>query len=300
VIPAGRKPWLPPGFSFLSGLPEPARQRRILMTIQAFVDESGGKGQPGRHFVLAGLVSGAERWAEFSNEWRDALAQRPAIKYFKMKEAAGFSGQFWRWEKEPRDAKLRLLAAIINRYSRISTHSVIDLEAHAKTWAKMPRPHKEPYFWPYQNTIMAVCFTLWELGWRDRFEIIYDHEVIFGPRARLWYPFIKRMMEIQYPEEATILPIDPMFQSDADFLPLQASDLFAWCTRDATNDAEKHEFNWLFEAMPNVKGTVYSQYYDFDRMKAVSDEAHRLAKEGEAPPELADLYAETRALMKHR
>ena len=38
------KPWLPVNFEFMSGFPEPERQRRLLFVIQACIDESGVKG----------------------------------------------------------------------------------------------------------------------------------------------------------------------------------------------------------------------------------------------------------------
>jgi hypothetical protein len=145
---------------------------------------------------------------------------------------------------------------------------------------------------------MAACFTLWDLGWRERFEIIFDQDVIFGPRARHWYPFMRRLMEIKYPDEgASLMPVDPMFRTDDEFMPLQAADLFAWCARDSLDNVESHQFAWLFEQMPNVKGTVYSQYYDLARMQAVKDESYRIvANPSEMPQELVTLYAATKAL----
>ena len=58
------------------------------MPVQAFVDDSGGKGH-GTHFVLAGLIADAENWAQFSDAWHLCLGQDPAIAYFKMREATG-------------------------------------------------------------------------------------------------------------------------------------------------------------------------------------------------------------------
>lgn len=270
------------------------------MVTQAFVDDSGGKGTT-RHFVLAGLVGSSEAWAEFADEWAAVLRESPSISLFKMAHAANLTGQFRGMNETERDDKLRALARVINRHPKITTFSMIDLDAHAITWAKQQRPHSEPYFWPYQATIMAVCHELWDIGWRERFEIIYDEDVIFGPRARLWYPVIRRLMEIEYPEQATILPADPMFKSDDEFLPLQAADMFAWCYRNATDKQDNEAFNWLLKEMPNVKPTEYSQYYDLERMQSVMDESKRLLKEG-APSikKLQDIYVRTASLMKRR
>jgi hypothetical protein len=270
------------------------------LAIQAFVDDSGGKGST-PHFVLAGLIGGSESWAEFSEEWAAALREPPAIPLLKMSHAGGKpTGHFRFMSERERDAKLRRLARVLNQAPRIATYSVIDLEAHAKTWATQARPHSEPYFWPYQNTIMAVCHTLWESGWRERFEIIYDIDVIFGPRARHWYPFIRRLMEIKFPEEATILPVDPMFRSDDEFLPLQAADLFAWCARDSFDKKNDGQFAWLFEEFINIRGTIYSQYYDLERMTAVMAESQRLFAEGNISPDLTNLYAELSAQARRK
>jgi Protein of unknown function (DUF3800) len=270
------------------------------MVAQAYVDESGGKGST-RHFVLAGLVGSSEAWAEFSDEWAACLKQHPAIPAFKMKHAAGRpSGHFRGMSEQERDDKLRSLARVINRYPKLATFSVIDLEAHAKTWAKMPKPHSDIYFWPFQNTIMAVCHELWDKGWRERFEIIYDEEVIFGPRAKLWYPVIRRALEIKFPEQATILPTDPLFKSDDEFLPLQAADMFAWIMRDAADKQNPQAFSWLLDEMPNVISTDHSQFYDFKRMKAVMEDAFRIRRENEARSELTAMYKETQKLMKRR
>jgi hypothetical protein len=302
VSPASRpiRPWLPLGFSFLSGLPEPARRRRVIMVVQAFVDDSGGKGST-RHFVLAGLVGSAEVWAEFSDEWAACLKQSPSIPVFKMKDAMGRpSGHFFGMTESERDAKLLALARIINRYPKIATFSIIDLDAHAQTWALGPKPQSEPYFWPYQNTIMAVCHALWDAGWRERFEIIYDEDVIFGPRARPWYPAIKKMFEMTYPEQGAILPVDPMFKTDDEFLPLQAADMFAGCLRYMVDSQDFETHAWLLNAMPNVQATGYSQFYDLQRMKDVMAEAQRLFAEGKPPLELLQLIAQMRADMKRR
>lgn len=147
---------------------------------------------------------------------------------------------------------------------------------------------------------MAVCHQLWDNGYRDRFEIIYDTDVIFGLRAKLWYPVIKKALELEYPEQAKILPIEPMFRSDDELLPLQAADMFAWCMRNATDKQDIEAYTWLLKEMPNVRGTDYSQYYDLERMKKVQAESERLVRENKAPTEIVDIYRQTRELMKRR
>jgi hypothetical protein len=151
-----------------------------------------------------------------------------------------------------------------------------------------------------QNTIMAVCHHLWDIGWRERFEIIYDMQMISGPKARARYPVIQRLMELKYPDQAKILPVDPMFKTDDESLPLQAADLFAWCLRNATDRQDTKTFAWLLKDMPNLRGTDYSQYYDLERMKSVSAEAVRMAREEQVPSDLVKMVTEIRMLTKKR
>src|SRR5438067_1373413 len=125
--------WLPPGFSFLSGLPEAARKRRVLMPLQAFIDDSGGRGQ-GPVFVLAGLIGEAEDWADFSTRWCRALHSPPRIEHFKMHDAAHRRGQFARVSKAARNAKVERLVRVVDHYGFRFIQVVTDLAAHAATF----------------------------------------------------------------------------------------------------------------------------------------------------------------------
>lgn len=260
------------------------------MPVQAFVDDSGGKGQS-RHFVLAGLVSDSERWASFSQEWKRCLDQHPRIAIFKMREAASRTGAFHRFTEEQRDNRLRSLAQIINRYAEFAIWTGIDLDAHSQTWATLEKPKSEVYFWPFHTLILGTCFDLWEeCKWREPFEIIFDEQLIFGERARKWYPLMREIVRIKYPEEFAILPVEPMFRKDDEQLPIQAADLWAWCLRKNTDDPTAKSFEWLREEMPNVSQSNYCNYYDLERMRNVSEESIRIAGAGEVPSELLPLY----------
>lgn len=261
--------WVVERFPFLCGLAPLAVLRRALMPIQVFIDDSGGRNQ-GTHFVLAGLAGDAESWVEFSEEWELCLGASPCLTRLKMKEAAGLSGEFYGWSVEQRDEKLKALASIINRHPRLAVWSVLELSAYEGLWRpNLPKPMNEHYFWPFQTVIMAACFDLWEMGIRSRFEIIFDEQRVFGPRAKEYYPVTREIMEKVHPEPASILPIEPIFRDDSEFLPLQAADLFAWCIRHNTTNPDNQKFEWLIDEMPNVRDSEHSCYYDRDRAESV-------------------------------
>ena len=159
------------------------QKERQLVLIQAFVDDSGGKGHS-RHFVLAGLVATAENWVAFSHEWKACLAAQPAIPLFKMSEASSRSKAFGGFSMQARDDKLRSLARVINRHASFVVSSVIEMEAARISPTSHLKPFRDPYFWPFHTLITGICFDLWDLGIRDRFEIVFDEQLIFGPRAR--------------------------------------------------------------------------------------------------------------------
>jgi hypothetical protein len=233
---------------------------------QVFADDSGNKGQH-KHFVMAGMAARSEAWADFTDEWKVCLNEPPRIRVFKMREVARCTGQFRGVSRHDRDKKLKRLAEIINRYVELMTFTAIDLDAHAATWAKTTAEYQnEPYFWPFQNTILATCFSLWDAGVRDRFEAIFDEQLIFGPRARKYYPAVLAMTRLREPEAANIMPIDPIFRSDDEFLPIQAADMFAWVIRKASDDPTYREFEWLLDHMKsvNISGLMYQAHQALD------------------------------------
>jgi hypothetical protein len=80
--------------------------------IQAYVDESGGKGQ-GSVFVFSALISSVDHWSAFTEAWQACLDESPKIAYFKMQEAASRNEQFARFGVPERDEKLQKLCRLI-------------------------------------------------------------------------------------------------------------------------------------------------------------------------------------------
>jgi Protein of unknown function (DUF3800) len=278
--------------SFLSGLPEGARKRRLILSFQVFVDDSGGKGHS-LNFVMAGLAAPAESWARFADEWRDCLARHPRVCLFKMREAARMTGEFRNWSVSDRDAKLRALARIINRHAWFVTFSGVNINDHAETWAlSNDKPLNEVYFWPFHNSIHAAALELWDRGLRERFEVVFDEQVIFGPRAKLWYPVIRETTLSLEPELHSIMPADPMFKTDDEFLPLQAADLFAWCMRNGTDNPSDLSFEWLLEELRSVDLSEYSHIYDRERILSVDKKSYESIRDGKISRALAEKYRE--------
>lgn len=265
------------------------------MRIQVFIDESGGKGQ-GNVFVMAGWLGRPEQWALFSTEWQQCLQSTPRIAYFKMREAASLSGQFKGISEASRDDKLRAFARIIRKYATAAIHCTTDLDGFAGTIEKVGKPFSDPYFWPFHITIMAACLDLVDRGSQEPVEIIFDEHSIFGRRAKLWYPIVRAMMSD--PADAAVMPLEPIFRSDIEVLPLHASDMVAWLMRRtmnrhwsiierwdlgdslATGTTEPGDFSWLVgEELGFVEMSPHAQFMTRRRLEGIIERTNRHLRE---------------------
>lgn len=258
------------------------------MTVQVFIDDSGGKGHS-KNFVLAGLIAESEAWAHFSEEWRACLAKSPTVSLFKMREAAKPKGKFGRFSEQERDEKLTALARIINQYAERVIYAMYNLDDHAKTFAAVAeKPFSEAYFIAFQSIIIGACHDLWDHGLRQPFEVIFDEQVMLGPRAKVWYPMVLAIMQEQYPEAASIMPLEPMFKTDDEFLPIQAADLFAWCFRRGTDNPGEESFAWLLDELKSVIQSEYCHFYDEERMQKVLKQGDEMISTGKIPRSIVE------------
>lgn len=258
-------PWLPLGFEFLSGIPEPFRQRKRIFVLQAFIDDSGVKGTDS-HFVLGGFIAEAASWAKFSNEWHDALTASPNIEYFKMYEASKLTGQFENWKRGARDAKLKNLVSVLTSIPTLAFYFVEDVRYHYKLHAIGEM--KDPYFFGYFSTLLAIGGEVVKAAQEEQVEIIFDEHVVYQKRIARLYPLAMESLQSQPGNTALLkaLPPSPMFRDDKKYLPLQAADMLAWLCRNAYCK-KIHEFEWITrefaKSIPICPGSVV---YDAERL----------------------------------
>lgn len=235
------------------------------MLIQAYVDDSGGKGQ-GTVFVFSALISSALVWSQFADAWKKCLEQAPSIRYFKMKEAAKLHGEFRRFTVTARDEKIERLCRIIAGGGLVEHHCVIKLDDFDATLREHSAgPMRDPYFFPFQVIILGVGYQLLEVGHQESFEIFFDEHFIFGPRAKAWYPVVRAMMD---DDLRAIAPVEPFFRSDLDVLPLQAADLTAWLHRRENNEG-LGEFKWIQDALYGLVPSTTSNRLTVERMREI-------------------------------
>jgi hypothetical protein len=180
-----------------------------------------------------------------------------------MREAAGPQGygDFRGVPTEIRNLKLRRLAEIITRHAISSFVCWIDLQAHVKTYGRESDPLR-PYHLVFHTMIAMVVRELVSRGQRERCEIIFDEQGAIGNRAKLWYPLLRSYLDA--PEEQAVLPAEPLFKSDEEFLPLQAADMLAWLARKSCRGEQP--FPFLDEELRRVPLSEYRGGYTANSM----------------------------------
>jgi hypothetical protein len=89
------------------------RDKRLVMTLRAFFDESGLNPHEDKALVMGGYLGTVEEWEKVSQIWDDCLLAPPRIEYFKSDEAKNLRGEFLRFNRVTADRKNSDLADIV-------------------------------------------------------------------------------------------------------------------------------------------------------------------------------------------
>lgn len=266
------------------------------MPVQVCIDDSGSLGD-GPVFVMAGWMGEAEEWLEFSEKWSAALNERPRIAVFKMRDAATFNNEFGGMSRTERDLKVQRLARIITEHAFSAVQYAVELDGYADTLKPEDIYYRAPYHLAFDAVALAVAFELLEREHGERVELIFDENMIFGRRAKKWYPLLRSVLT---DAEREIMPVEPLFKSDDEFLPLQAADMIAWLFRRDWS-AHASSFDWLVheEFAPRVPLSPHSGIFTREALARVKENGTRMAKESQGDPARQAQLAElARTLMR--
>lgn len=228
--------------ALVCGFASPIRQKRLLLMLQAFIDDSGSE-PGGKVFVLAGLLSTASQWEQFSDEWAEICGQEPAIADFHMARAYRIKGGYWgdgtlAELTTRRDAKILALAEVVRKYAVVRVSSGVTWRAYeAAARGKVPPEIDSPYFFLFWYIIQAVARWQEGSGRREKVDFIFDDQGKIGITAVSWYPYFLAAFTDQ---ERSILAGTPIFRHDSDVLPLKAADMCAWYLRREITEHAHH------------------------------------------------------------
>jgi Protein of unknown function (DUF3800) len=97
----------------LCGMAKRLREKRIVMAMRAFFDESGLNPHEDKALVMGGYLGTIEEWERTSEAWDACLSAPPAIRYFKGDEARNLQGEFFRIGRAAADQKANDLADVV-------------------------------------------------------------------------------------------------------------------------------------------------------------------------------------------
>jgi hypothetical protein len=79
-------------FALVTGIPEPRRSAKVLVMLQALIDESDSQNVLPRTFIMGGYIASLRQWERLTDEWHSELGRAPKLGYFSFREAFPTSG----------------------------------------------------------------------------------------------------------------------------------------------------------------------------------------------------------------
>ena len=214
------------------GFPAEKRRRRLLHMLKAYIDES----EEGGMFVIAGYISTAERWAAFSDDWRNVLdtnsphyKRLDAYKSSLMRVGSQVDMEQSGWF-----------------YNAIEDHALAAISVHFPISAlrnalhRLPRRAQiagiekleNPYYFSFRAIIDLLLQNQKNLGFNTPIDFIFDEKSEKIPCIEGW----ERMKGGATGERLSPMGDTPTFKKDDEVLPLQAADLWAaWVRRWANS-----------------------------------------------------------------
>ena len=239
--------------------------------------------------AMSGLLGEAEIIGEVADDWDRFLRfKHPgSIRYFKMQEAMGLTGEFRHWQPEKRDEKVRQMARVIDRADLLDVGALLDLEAFAKIagWGHMHGRHSlnQPYLALFQYILVSSTTEAIDRGLTSPMEIVFDEQDIFRPVIAEGYEEL-RQDQRQQPERFAVMPIRPWFRDDRECVMLQAADLLAGQMRLCAEDGKDVEF--VLDLCPHLNVSRWFKVIDEEEIQDMNEHvlsAHRDEILGDSP-----------------
>lgn len=223
----------------VSGYPSRVRQRKLIVMLQGYIDDSGsseGGNRPSSHFVLAGYIMQEPKWEEFVDRWDVVLHKPPSIEAFKMSEANSGNGSFVGMTHELRQFKIHALSRVIEEFSEhsLALWSYLNWQDYRDVVRRKVHPKID-------NPYSVLFYQIMRLAHEHQIELnkhidvgfhkvdfIFDVQNFIGLRTLQWYSMLLTRLPEPY---KSIAGTSPVFRKDEEFLGLQAADMLAWHIR---------------------------------------------------------------------
>lgn len=222
-------------WALVSGLPPGRRERRSVLMLTAYIDDSQSERTP-PIFVLGGYLASAATWADFTTEWDRELKTGRQLNRFKLKEARRDppNGEFWGMTREQADARVARFRAIIEKFNLREFGVGFRIDEYRHAYRRFAKPQNNPYYF-------ATAFLMAELGRniekfqlpREPLDIVFDNQVMEQARVLEGWQWAVQNSKNPDPPDllSAVLKNSPSWRDDEDVLPLQAADMHATWVR---------------------------------------------------------------------
>ncbi|QTH19705.1 DUF3800 domain-containing protein [Rhizorhabdus wittichii] len=196
--------------------------------LRAYVDDSVSN-TGDRRLVLAALIQSEAIWAAFEVDWRRALAEPPAIAYFKMAEAQNRRDQFKGFSEKERNRKLHALADVVARYAPWGFHASVSTTDYRELIEPVaPFPMRTPYFLLFYAIVFGVARMHEALSVSEPCDFIFDQHSGLDKKT---LPMLNDMIASSGGSWVGQISGSVRFADDKDEVAIQASDFLAWLIR---------------------------------------------------------------------
>lgn len=225
-----------------------------MTTFQAYLDDSGS-GKP--VFVLSGYVSSVDFWEAFSEDWQKLLDEPPQLPYFKMREAVkGFGG---RMGQRAANERIKKFLHLIWCASHASVSCIIPMHHWDRcAKGKVPKRLDDPYFLAIFDLVVKIIDNQIAVRSMDVVDFIFDDNPRLAAKVPAYYQLTRQLLSPQF---RALIGTSPRFESDLEFLPLQAGDAQSWYFRRLF--AEK------FKGIPFPKNVPKAMFGELDRVRSL-------------------------------
>jgi len=221
------------------------------VVLQFVIDDSGNEPQQ-ELYVLAGYLSSSEAWSELAIAW-DQLNSNAStrVEYAKYSEAMRLRGQFDTargWTEGARDEHVEELCRLIRQHALGRCHAAMRHDHFAAYVRSVAVPFRSlisdhPYVFLAGRLLSAAATMLAILGLDEPCEFVFDTQPGQDRIIEEFWPSVTKTLENPPPAllvhgKAPKVRGPPRFESDRDFIPLQAADLLAGVLRKALLDGE--------------------------------------------------------------
>jgi hypothetical protein len=231
--------------ALVCGFPKRVRGGRCMVILQGFVDDSGSS--DGNVFALAGFLSTAERWEQFSDEYEKICDREPKTPKFKMRHANNP-------RLSPRVKELVELTSNRAMYRIDAVTARPNYESIVR--GNLPTEIDNIYFVLFFNVILATCRLMDLENLEGTVDFVFDNQgsTIEAECVR-WYHWIKGHPMIDS-EARKRMGSTPIFRDDDLVLPLKSADIWAWQIRRHLNEEQpkKIPHNEFVESILAMRG----------------------------------------------